>query len=483
MVFSSHVFLFLFLPLVLVSYYLSPRRARNGVLLLYSLLFYGWANPLFAVLLVLTVAVCFFAGGLADRRNRGGDGRAGLWLGVAFPLCVLGFFKYFNFARDNWNALASAWGADLAQLDVALQVVLPLGLSFYTFQAITYVVDIYRGDSRPQRNPLDFASYIALFPQLVAGPIIRYGEIARQLRGRTQTLGRFARGVALFSLGFAKKILLANPCGEIADAVFAAEAPATIDAWTGVFAYSMQIYFDFSGYSDMALGLGLMFGFVFPINFNAPYRSVSITDFWRRWHISLSSFLRDYLYIPLGGNRKGPGRTYANLLVVMLLGGLWHGAAWTFVIWGAYHGIWLAAERAWGQWRGRRRPSSASGAIDDPGGFPLRAARVVVVFVVVSLGWVWFRSDTFGGAVALFGSLFGLREVAPAELLLGGWIRQPHLLLTLAVAFLVAWSAPPTHAFVRRIGIGKAAWILLLFLLSVVAMSNQSFNPFIYFNF
>jgi len=469
MVFSSHVFLFLFLPTVLGAYYLSPRAARNSVLLGFSLLFYGWANPLFALLLILTVAVCFFAGRLADQRNRGGSGRGGLWLGVAFPLLVLGVFKYFNFARDNWNALASAWGTGLAELDVALQVVLPLGLSFYTFQAITYVVDIYRGDARPQRNPLDFASYIALFPQLVAGPIIRYGEIERQLRERRETVSLFARGVGFFCLGFAKKILLANPCGQIADAVFATGSTATVDAWTGVFAYSMQIYFDFSGYSDMALGLGLMFGFVFPINFNSPYRSVSITDFWRRWHISLSSFLRDYLYIPLGGNRKGPSRTYINLIIVMLLGGLWHGAAWTFVVWGAYHGIWLAVERFYGKHVGRKL-------------LP-RWLAIPTIFVIVSMGWVWFRADSFETASALFSSLFGLADPAERALLLDGWIDQPYLLITFLLALGVAWFAPPTHRFLNQVGIGKGLWIIFLFFLAVVALANQSFNPFIYFNF
>ncbi|MBC2601130.1 MBOAT family O-acyltransferase [Puniceicoccus vermicola] len=471
MVFSSHVFLFLFLPLVLVSYYLCPRPGRNVVLLGYSLLFYGWANPLFALLLLLTVGVCYLAGQLAARRHRpeGGSGRIGLLLGVVFPLLVLGVFKYFNFARDNWNAIAAAWGPGLAELDIALQVVLPLGLSFYTFQAITYVVDIYRGDARPQKNPLDFASYIALFPQLVAGPIIRYGEIERQLRERRETINLFARGVGFFSIGLAKKILLANPCGQIADAVFATGTTAAADAWTGVFAYSMQIYFDFSGYSDMALGLGLMFGFVFPINFNSPYRSVSITDFWRRWHISLSSFLRDYLYIPLGGNRKGNLRTYANLITVMLLGGLWHGASWTFVVWGAWHGVGLAVERLWNQRVGRRIAPTY--------------LAIPLVFVIASLGWVWFRADSFSHAAEIFRSLFGLADPDERALLLDGWIRQPYLLLTLFVALGISWFGVPTHRLLRSIGFAKAIAILLILVLAVVAMSNQSFNPFIYFNF
>lgn len=470
--------MFLFLPVVLLGYYLCPRSGRNSFLLLASLLFYGWANPLFVLLLLLTVVVCYLAGNWAVQKQRGGSGRGGLWLGVVFPLLVLGVFKYFNFFRDNWNAVAE-WGLGLAELDLTLQVVLPLGLSFYTFQAITYVVDIYRGDAKPQKNPLDFACYIALFPQLVAGPIIRYGEISRQLSERRETLSLFSRGVALFSLGFAKKILLANPCGEIADAVFASSAPATVDAWTGLFAYSLQIYFDFSGYSDMALGLGLMFGFVFPINFNSPYKAVSITDFWRRWHISLSSFLRDYLYIPLGGNRKGPGRTYANLCIVMLLGGLWHGASWTFVIWGAYHGGLLAVERLWRDRRSGRGGKESSGSATAL----LRAGRIALIFVVVSLGWVWFRAESFGEATALLGSLFGLGSPAPRELLLDGWIRQWNLIVPIIIGFGVLWLAPPTHQFVRGVGLGKAVWILFLFILAVVVMTNQSFNPFIYFNF
>jgi len=231
----------------------------------------------------------------------------------------------------------------------------------------------------------------------------------------------------------------------------------------------MQIYFDFSGYSDMALGLGLMFGFVFPINFNSPYRSVSITDFWRRWHISLSSFLRDYLYIPLGGNRKGPSRTYINLIIVMLLGGLWHGAAWTFVVWGAYHGIWLAVERFYGKHVGRKL-------------LP-RWLAIPTIFVIVSMGWVWFRADSFETASALFSSLFGLADPAERALLLDGWIDQPYLLITFLLALGVAWFAPPTHRFLNQVGIGKGLWIIFLFFLAVVALANQSFNPFIYFNF
>tara|TARA_R100000027_G_scaffold67402_1_gene65966 strand:+ start:10721 stop:12040 length:1320 start_codon:yes stop_codon:yes gene_type:complete len=439
-------------------------------LLVFSLIFYGWANPLFAILLLLTTAVCFGAGQLAFRfSDRGAARNPGLWVGVAFPLIVLGTFKYFNFFRDNWNAMAAMWGPELAELDVALQVVLPLGLSFYTFQAISYVVDIGRGQARPQKNPLDFASYIALFPQLVAGPIIRYGEIERQLQERQETIERFARGVLFFGVGFSKKILLANPCGQIADAVFATGSTTAIDAWTGVFAYSMQIYFDFSGYSDMALGLGLMFGFVFPINFNSPYRSVSITDFWRRWHISLSSFLRDYLYIPLGGSRKGSSRTYVNLMIVMLLGGLWHGASWTFVAWGAWHGGWLALERFW---RARVGKTILPSYLAVP-----------AVFVIASLGWVWFRSDSFAVAGEIFRSLAGIGEVDSKALLLDGWIRQPYLLVSFLFALGVAWFGVPTHRLLRSVGLGKAACIFFLFVVAVVVMANQSFNPFIYFNF
>ncbi|MFQ5349102.1 MAG: MBOAT family O-acyltransferase, partial [Thermoanaerobaculia bacterium] len=321
MVFSSHLFVFWFLPAVLALYYLLPRRARHLGLTVLSYLFYGWTNPLFMVLMATSTVVDYLCGlSMAGRlgarfgepiellepggpRSRGQ--RLAVTVSVVANLSLLGFFKYFNFAADSYNSLVAALGLGDLRLDSVLRVALPLGISFYTFQSMSYSLDVYRGHSRALRSFIDFACYVSLFPQLVAGPIIRFSEIADQLRRRTHTLEKIARGAAFFSLGMAKKVLLANPCGKVADTVFDAGSVLALDAWYGVTAYAFQIYFDFSGYSDMAIGLGLMLGFVFPKNFDSPYRAESITDFWRRWHISLSTWLRDYLYLPLGGNRRG----------------------------------------------------------------------------------------------------------------------------------------------------------------------------------
>ncbi len=271
--------------------------------------------------------------------------RNALLVSIVSNLVMLGFFKYFNFGLDSYNAAMSSLGLDVATWHPVLRVVLPLGISFYTFQSLSYIIDVYRGDAKAMRNFVDFSCFVSMFPHLVAGPILQFSFLARQLEERSMTVEKFARGVALFSLGLGKKVLLANPCGHVADAVFDAGTAVALDAWYGAIAYAFQIYFDFSGYSDMAIGLGLMLGFIFAKNFDSPYKSASITEFWRRWHISLSSWLRDYLYISLGGSRAGVWRTYRNLILTMLLGGLWHGASWNFVIWGGLHGGSLAFER------------------------------------------------------------------------------------------------------------------------------------------
>ena len=321
---------------------------------------------------------------------------------VVTNLSFLGFFKYYMFAAGTLNQLLSLVGAEPFRVMV---VVLPIGISFYTFHSLTYIIDLYRGDATPAKSFTDFSAFVALFPDLVAGPIIRYKTLAAQLAAREHTLSRFASGVTIFVLGFAKKILLANPAGTAADAVFNAAQPGVLDAWFGVLAYAFQIYFDFCGYSDMAVGLGRMLGFEYLKNFDAPYRSESITELWRRWHVSLSSVLRDYLYLPLGGNRLGETRTYINLGIVMLLGGLWHGAKWNFVVWGAYHGALLVFER----WRGKT-------SIYDR--WP-RVGRVAVTFVLTLFSWVFFRADSLTAAMQYFGAMFGLTAVQPASLLLG----------------------------------------------------------------
>jgi len=471
MVFSSHLFVFYFLPAALLVYYLLPQRGRHLWLTLASYGFYGWANPAFMGLMLLSTAIDFVAGRQLGSAAPDAARRRRAWITVSVMsnLSLLGFFKYFNFAVDSVGALLAGVGLAHLQPEVGLRVVLPLGISFYTFQSMSYTLDIYRGRTRPLSNFIDFACYVSLFPQLVAGPIIRFSEIADQLRERTHTIQKFARGIAFFSLGMAKKVLLANPCGFVADAAFDAGSLLPLDAWVGVIAYSFQIYFDFSGYSDMAIGLALMFGFVLPKNFNSPYRAESLTDFWRRWHISLSTWLRDYLYMPLGGNRKGAWRTYVNLAIVMLLGGLWHGAAWNFVVWGGLHGVWLAMERAHG-----KRSLYA--------GWP-RPLRVALTFVGVLITWVFFRAPDLAGATSYLSSMFGLAAVRPEASLIGGIIYAPYFLVSLAAASVVTWGCPQTWDWTRRLTLPRATLALGCLGLALMAMASQGYNPFIYFIF
>ena len=387
MVFTTYVFIFYFLPLFLALYYSLPRRWRNLWITLASYVFYGWWEPWFVGLMLFTTVMDFLWGRVITRP---GATRRQQQLAVAAcvvtNLSFLGFFKYYMFTAETLNRLLATVGAEPFRV---LQVVLPIGISFYTFHSLTYIIDLYRGHATPAKSFTDFSAFVALFPDLVAGPIIRYKTLAAQLASREHTLPRFATGIAIFVLGFAKKILLANPAGEVADAVFNAAQPGVVDAWFGVLAYAVQIYFDFCGYSDMAVGLGRMLGFEFPRNFDAPYRAESITEFWRRWHVSLSSVLRDYLYFPLGGNRRGEVRTYVNLAIVMLLGGLWHGAKWNFLAWGAFHGLLLIYER----WRGKTSLYSR---------LP-RALRVALTFVLVLFSWVLFRADDLPAAIEYWG--------------------------------------------------------------------------------
>jgi alginate O-acetyltransferase complex protein AlgI len=486
MVFSSYLFIFYFLPLVLVLYYAMPQRGRNLLLTLVSYVFYGWANPLFSVLMLVSTTIDYVCGlFISNQFNRrawqepvplltpGGvrarSQRIALLVTISSNLSLLGFFKYFNFATESWTALMNALGLPDLGFDLAFKITLPLGISFYTFQSMSYAIDVYRGDARAIRNFVDFACFVAMFPQLVAGPIIRFADVATQLQQRTHTLSRFARGVTFVSVGLAKKVLLANPCGKIADTVFDAASVTCLDAWYGVVAYAFQIYFDFSGYSDMAIGLGLMLGFVFAKNFDSPYHAQSITEFWRRWHISLSTWLRDYLYIPLGGNRLGARRTYLNLALVMLLGGLWHGASWNFVIWGALHGSLLAFERAFG-----KRP--LYWALPAP-------LRMGLTFVLVLFTWVFFRARDLRAALIYCATMLGLRTPEGPAWLLSGIIAKPYYLGTFMLCALVVWTCPQTWDWSRRLGPGKAVTALTLFLLAVTVLTTQAYNPFIYFIF
>jgi alginate O-acetyltransferase complex protein AlgI len=471
-VFSSYLFLFYFLPLALLLYYAAPRRLKHIVLTTLSYVFYGWANPLFVPLLLFSTAVDYVCGLVIARARDEGrlrDARRALIVSICTNLGLLGFFKYFNFGVENLDALAQMTGLDALRLDVAFRVTLPLGISFYTFQSMSYTFDVYRGRAAAIRNFIDFACFVSMFPQLVAGPIIRFSEVADQLQSRTHTVTKFARGVAFFSVGLAKKVVLANPCGKIADLAFESGSLGLIDAWYGVTAYAFQIYFDFSGYSDMAIGLGLMLGFVFPKNFDSPYISQSITEFWRRWHISLSTWLRDYLYVPLGGNRKGETRTYINLFIVMLLGGLWHGASWNFVIWGGLHGSFLAFERMQGKtapyWR-----------LPAP-------IRVAITFVLVLITWVFFRAPDLPSAGRYLASMFGVADVHDGAGLIAGIVYQPYYLVTFAVAALVTWTAPQTWDWSRTLTVPKAVAAAAAFALAAVMLTTQAFNPFIYFIF
>lgn len=484
MVFSSHLFLFYFLPLALGVYYVLPRSGRHLALTLLSYIFYGWADPRFLLLLIGTTVVDY-AMALAIARMTpwskrpiealpvGGDRtafqRIAIVLSIVSNIGVLAFFKYFNFAADSYVRLAAVLGLG-HEIVTPMRIVLPLGISFYTFQSLSYTIDVYRGHVRATRNLIDLACFVSMFPQLVAGPIIRYSDVADQLASRTHTPTKFARGVAFLALGLAKKVLLANPCGKVADVLFDTPGIGAVDAWYGAVAYAFQIYFDFSGYSDMAVGLGLMMGFMFAKNFDSPYQSASITEFWRRWHLSLSTWLRDYLYVPLGGNRRGRGRTYVNIAIVMLIGGLWHGAAWTFVVWGAIHGTLLIVERMRG-----KRPLLGEGM---PHG-----VNVAVTFVLVTVAWVFFRSPDLRSALNYCRAMFGAGPSVEAATLVRGIVYQPYYLATLLVCAAVTWLSPQTWDFTRSLPSWKVAWATAMLWVAMLVLATQAYNPFIYFIF
>jgi alginate O-acetyltransferase complex protein AlgI len=481
MVFSSLLFLYAFLPVFLALYYLAPLQYRNAVALAGSLLFYTWGEPLFVGILV---GVCVFGYlislwlarlPMAARLAR----RGVLTLGLAVYLGLLLYFKYSNFFAAQLNGTLG-W---LQQGSVVwTAVALPLGISFFTFQKISYLVDVYRGTTRPARSLIDYLLFVTLFPQLIAGPIIRYHDVAAQIVQREHSWSKFLAGAWRFLLGLARKVLIANPLGAVADRVFGQELgvlPMPY-AWVGLLCYAFQIYFDFSGYSDMAIGLGRMMGFEFIENFERPYTSRSITEFWRRWHISLSTFMRDYLYIPLGGNRVTPWRLKFNLWFVFLVSGFWHGASWNFVCWGAYHGALLSLERALGLRRLARLPALPA---------------TLLTFALVLAGWVFFRAATLTDALTYFGRLFAWSSwpdvLANPELLWPDVIgRRTWCVLGFAAFFSFipetwwrrhgwddALPATRTHA-VLRILCGAAA-----LLLASAALGNQSYNPFIYFRF
>ncbi len=462
MVFASGIFLYFFLPTFLGLYYLAPKRGKAFVIAISSYVFYGWWRPDFVILMWISTVVDFYCGKAITRaRAEKRRGKRWVWLSCCVNLGLLGYFKYFNFGVDTLNAIFVEFGAEPWSV---MEIVLPVGISFYTFQTLSYTIDVYRGTANPVSRFRDFMCYVALFPQLVAGPIVRYNTIEDQLRSRTHTPGKFYRGLLSFQSGLVKKVLIADVLGGLADAAFDGGGLCSTHAWFGCIAYAFQIYFDFSGYSDMAIGLGLMMGFRFPINFNQPYRSISITDFWRRWHVSLSSFLRDYLYIPLGGNKKGPIRTYINLSLTMLLGGLWHGANWTFIAWGAYQGFWLVVERLSG-----KRALYAKAPV---------FAQILLTFVLALFGWVLFRAGTLSEAWTYLSAMFGADGGASGVL----GIRRIHLLAAAAGA-IVIWGLPTTQELVHG---AKARWALPLqvcFWVALLHLHHVDHVPFLYFQF
>lgn len=472
MVFSSNIFLFLFLPAFLGLYYLTPFRHRSWVILLGSYAFYAWWRVDF-LLLFVAVTLWNYVIGLGIHHSGIGTARARKWVavGITGDLATLGYFKYANFGVDSLNDLFVSLGYQPVEL---AHIILPIGISFYIFQAISYVVDVYRGDTEPTRRFVDFAAFIALFPQLIAGPVLRYKDLADQFAYRTHTLEKFGEGAIRFMQGFIKKVFIADSIAPLADSAFALSDPSTADAWLGILAYTAQLYFDFSGYSDMAIGLGLMMGFRFIENFNQPYISQSITEFWRRWHISLSSWLRDYLYIPLGGNRGGVFSTYRNLLLTMLLGGLWHGANWTFLLWGAWHGGLLAIERALG----------VSGA---PRSF--QVSRWLMTFLFVMVGWVTFRASTIGSAFEFYGAMFSFSgfELSSAYLKDIRGLNVAILVLAYVVVVVMglrdrfSWSLDEVRTTPLRVILPTL--LLPVFLMAVLKLSAESFSPFLYFQF
>ena len=466
MVFSSTIFLCVYLPLVLLGYYICPKKGRNLFLLIASLVFYAWGEPKYVFLMIFSILVNYIFGRLMDKHRENKKRlKLMLVLSVVIDIGLLSVFKYTDFIITNVNAI---FGANFDLLNIAL----PIGISFYTFQAMSYTIDVYRDDVRVQKNLIDFGMYITMFPQLIAGPIVRYADVQDQLAERSVTTADFSEGVIRFVVGLGKKVLLANQMGAVWSDIYALGGDVSaLMAWTGAIAYTFQIYFDFSGYSDMAIGLGRMFGFKFPENFRYPYQSVSITDFWRRWHITLSTWFKEYLYIPLGGNRRGLARQALNLLIVWSLTGFWHGAGWNFVMWGLYYFVILFIEKLF-----------LLKALDKLPKF----FRHVYALLLIIIGWVIFASDDVSVLLPYLGSMFGANGA------IGG--MDVYTLLTKAVLLIICCIAStelPKKLFLSAAGAmnEKAAFTLksvltiALLALSMILLIGDSYNPFLYFRF
>jgi alginate O-acetyltransferase complex protein AlgI len=478
-VFSSIIFIFYFLPVFLLGYYVSGWRA--GALLVGSVAFYVWGEGAYIFLLAGLIALNY-AGSLWIAATPAGRRRLAILIGLVIAdFGVLGFFKYAAFLAGNLNTLLP--GGPIPEIEVAL----PLGVSFFTFQLVSYVVDVHRGSVKVERDPIRFAAYILMFPHLIAGPIVRYADIRDEMHGDRRKAGHIGLGVQYFIVGLSQKVLIANTVAPLADHAFSASL-ASLDlltSWLGIWAYSLQIYFDFCGYSNMAIGLAFLMGFTFPKNFDYPYVSQSITEFWRRWHMSLSSWFRDYVYIPLGGNRHGRWKTVRNLMIVFFLTGLWHGAAWRFIVWSLYHGAFLMLERfGFGQVL-KRAP---------------RLARHAYAIGVVMIGWVFFRADSLPHALRYLGAMFDPRGVRPPDLplqviangqVLGALVVGSLFAFPLLPALLERLRAPraeapgdvPARLDTRSVHALPVAALAVAFVLSVALLVGSTLNPFLYFRF
>ena len=472
MVFSSFVFLLAFLPIVLLLYYLCPARLRNLVLLVFSLVFYAWGEPVYVLIMLFSIVFDYANGRLIEHfknKNCPGKAKAALIVDLCGNLAILGFFKYTDFVIGSINSIT---GAGLSLLHIAL----PIGISFYTFQTMSYTIDVYRGEVAAQKNILTFATYVTLFPQLIAGPIVQYKTIAEQMEHRKENTSDFSEGIHRFMIGLGKKVLIANNIGALWDAiaVLPVDGLAAGTAWLGALAYTFQIYFDFSGYSDMAIGLGKMFGFHFLENFNYPYISKSITEFWRRWHISLSSWFKEYVYIPLGGNRCKIAKQIRNILVVWMLTGIWHGANWNYVLWGCYYGALLLIEKLVLKKVLNRLP----GIIQ----------RIYTMFFVV-IGWIIFKCEDMAYGISYLKAMFGGFGQ-------GLWNNETlYLLGNYAVLFVLAILGStmlPKKAAGVVLGGRKRTWAenviyiafyAVIFFVSVAYLVDATYNPFLYFRF
>lgn len=480
MIFSTPIFLFGFLPLVLLAYFSSPRATKNITLLVFSLLFYAWGEVFYVLVMIASILANYAVGCLIYRyRNNSKYKKKCLVYGIVINLALLVFFKYANFIVDNCNILLSRF--HFSPIDLPT-VHLPLGISFFTFQAMSYLVDVYRKKAFVQKNLISLALYISLFPQLIAGPIVRYLDVSRQIDNRSHSVALFAEGVQRFIYGLSKKMLLANPLGEVADPVFLLQGDALTMplAWVGIVAYTLQIFFDFSGYSDMAIGLGKMFGFTFHENFNYPYIARSLREFWRRWHISLSTWFRDYVYISLGGNRGSSVKVYCNLLVVFILTGVWHGASWNYLLWGLFHGLFIIVERV------------GFDAVLERTWKPLQHLYLLAVIVT---GWVLFRADTLECSQAYFVSMLDFNKFYTSSFQFAQVLSNESILALIFGLFLSVPVLPTAKRMLNSsqgvcsIGLKyffstiKIVYMAVLFFVSVLKVSSGTYNPFLYFRF